>query len=58
MFEDEMTEEHMARTDAEYQAVTRQEVFVEELAQAKSVASGLIGWATALVLSSQDGGTQ
>jgi hypothetical protein len=48
MFEDEMTEEHEARTREEYHAVTDQEKRDEALAQFKSLANGLAGLASAM----------
>lgn len=46
MFEDEMTEQHTARTEAEYRRVTRQEVRDEraaiELAAARAAAGAAI----------------
>jgi hypothetical protein len=41
MFEDEMTEDHIVRTDDEYRRVTEQEIADEKLAQFKSIAASL-----------------
>jgi hypothetical protein len=41
MFEDEMTEDHIARTEAEYRRVTRQEVKEQELADERALAAAL-----------------
>ncbi|WP_156927854.1 hypothetical protein [Bradyrhizobium sp. Tv2a-2] len=43
MFEDEMTEEHIARTEAEYRAVTRQEVRDQKLADDRAHQRALAG---------------
>lgn len=48
MFEDEMTEDQMVRTDDEYRRLTAQEIEEEKLAQAKAQAAGLAGWASAI----------
>lgn len=38
VFEDEMTEEHLARTEAEYRRVTDQEIHEERVAVAQAFA--------------------
>ena len=43
MFEDEMTEEHLATTAEEYYRVTRQEIHDEKLACARAYISALEG---------------
>lgn len=54
MFEDEMTEDHMARTEAEYQRVTEQEIMDEKLAQFKALAAGIAGVAASLCRNCKD----
>jgi hypothetical protein len=45
LFEDEMTEDNLAKTDAEYLSVTRQEIHAERIAVMQAFARSLEGLA-------------
>lgn len=49
MFEDEMTEAHVARGDREYRRITEWEIKAEELARAYCVALALRAQAHAII---------
>ena len=48
-FEDEMTEEHLARTEEDYQRVTRQEVHDGLMDEARALTGAILSLADAMM---------